>query len=241
MRLTFSHGQLRLVAVVAILCLIGLSGPLWGQARQAALTGIVKDTQGAVVPGADISVGNEATGVSVSTVSNDVGLYRFDILESGVYKIECSLPGFKTFEQAGLTLSRGQTARIDITLEVGEVTERVTVTGEAPLLRTESTEGVEEVVSNRQINYLPNLSRYWDSFVTLSALISSNKGGIYQPAWGHSYHRVGGEGWVGFYMNGSGAGVGNAGISPSQGFSQSLWRNSSWSSTASRRSTRAAT
>ena len=214
----FSKGNLRLVAVVAILCLIGFGGPLWGQARQAALTGIVKDTQGAVVPGADIAVSNEATGVSVSTVSNDVGLYRFDILEFGVYTIECSLPGFKTFEQAGVTLRRGQTARIDITLEVGEVTERVTVTGEAPLLRTESTEGVSETVTNRQVNYLPNLSRYWDSFVTLSALISTAKGGIYQPAWGHSYHRVGGEGWVGFYMNGSGAGVGNAGISPSQGF-----------------------
>ena len=207
--------------VVFVFCLCAVF--LWsantylaGQARTTEIRGSVKDAQGAVVPGADITALNEATGVSNSSVSNDVGLFRFTNLVSGPYTIRVALAGFKTYERTGYNVVGGMISTVYAVLEIGEVTERVTVTGEAPLLITESVEGLSDTLGQRELRLMPNIQRKWDFLINLSALTTRTR--LWD--WGHDYHTVAGnDTWApaGFYMNGVNQGLGNEGSTNTQG------------------------
>src|SRR6516225_6044080 len=109
-----------------------LSGQTFGE-----ITGEVRDSTGAVVTSAAVTVTNEATGASRKVVTNEVGVYTFPSLPPGVYDLKVIAQGFQVVNRPGIDLQVQQTARIDFTLSVGEVTETIQVTGGAPLLTTE--------------------------------------------------------------------------------------------------------
>ncbi len=206
----FSKGSVRLLAAVTILCVLGFSGQLAAQAKRPELTGVVRDAQGAVIPGAEVAVTNEATGVTRMTVTTDVGAFTMISLTGGIYRVEISLPGFKTHVREGFNVVAG-TNRLDAVLEIGEVTERVTVTGEAPLLRTESHAGMSKAIGRRELSYLPNLrNRTYDRLIRLSALVGRTG---WQANENHNYHFIAGNDYwsAGFYYNGTQAGLGNGG------------------------------
>src|SRR5262249_26818383 len=123
---------------LALLTLLGLATAIYAQVTSATLTGIVKDGTGAILPGVKVSVTNLETNIVREVYTNDTGNYRVPALNPGTYKIESELPGFKKSVLTGIVLQVNQQARLDVTLEVGQITESVTVESASPLIDTES-------------------------------------------------------------------------------------------------------
>jgi hypothetical protein len=107
-------------------------------ADRAVITGVVNDPSGAAVPDAQVTVTNEATGTKTAVGTNSAGNYATPPLILGTYTVRVEKQGFKLFERAGIALTGGQTFRQDATLQVGQVTETVEVTGGAELVNTEN-------------------------------------------------------------------------------------------------------
>src|SRR5688572_30177044 len=103
------------------------------QSFYGGVRGATRDATG-VVPGAALTLTNQATAVSLTTVTNDVGEYAFPNTPPGVYTLTATLSGYKTFERRGLIIGTQQILVVDVGLEVGEVAEQITVTGETPAL-----------------------------------------------------------------------------------------------------------
>jgi len=103
------------------------------QAINGTIEGIVKDTSGAVLPGVTVTVTNTDTGAERVLVTNVSGSFRAPLLPLGAYKIVFELSGFRTFERTGVTLSAGQTAVVNATMQVGALEETITVTGESSI------------------------------------------------------------------------------------------------------------
>ncbi|MEO5922327.1 MAG: TonB-dependent receptor [Bryobacteraceae bacterium] len=128
----------------------------FGQTVLATVTGTITDATGAVVANAPVSLLNLENGQSFTAASSNTGNFTVSQLPIGDYDLSVALGGFKTFTHAKFHLSAGQTMREEITLEVGQTTESVTVTAEASLLKTESSELVQNVTL-AQLNNLPIL------------------------------------------------------------------------------------
>ena len=106
-----------------------------GQSFQGGIRGAVRDANG-VIPGAEITLTNQDTNVARTTVSNEVGEYNFPNVAPGTYTLKAALTGFKTFERAGIRIGTQQFITLDLPLEVGNIQESITVTGDAPLIET---------------------------------------------------------------------------------------------------------
>src|ERR1700674_1858586 len=124
--------------VWSAICLVVVSSAAIAQSDRGTITGTVSDPAGAVIANAPIQAKNEGTGGLYQVVSTATGNYTLAELPAGNYEITATAPGFKKFIRQGLTIQVAQTLRIDIALEVGNATESVTVSAEAPLLKTES-------------------------------------------------------------------------------------------------------
>src|SRR2546428_9214702 len=120
-------------------CVLLLGASVAAQSELATLTGTVKDPSGAVIPRVEITVTNEATNISTVALTNEDGRYFVRSLRPGTYTVSASLPGFRKFVNSGVTLQVNQTARLDITLTVGEVSQEVLVSAEASLLESETS------------------------------------------------------------------------------------------------------
>lgn len=138
------------------------------QAPTAEITGIITDATGAALPGAQIEVTNEATGAQWTAVSNEAGNYVVPQLPPGIYSIEVKFPGFKVARRSGVRLTVGQVARLDFSLQLGELTESVEVVGTAPLLETE-TASLGQVVESKLIADLPLNGRNFLQLARLTA------------------------------------------------------------------------
>ncbi|MEX2262823.1 MAG: TonB-dependent receptor [Bryobacteraceae bacterium] len=150
-----------------VLCLFVVSLPLLAQVNKSNLTGIVRDSSGAAVPGVSIKLVNTGTGATRLEQSDSSGLYRFVLVDFGNYRIEAERDGFKRFVREGVRLQTGETISVDIALEVGQIAESVTVTAEASLLRTE-TGALGTSINTQVINELPLIGRNPYVFLTLS-------------------------------------------------------------------------
>lgn len=124
------------------------------QVANGSFTGQVIDQSGGVIPGATVTVTNEATNVSVSRKTNSEGLYTVPDLLAGFYTLKAEVKGFKTLINAHIELTVGYTQRVDFKLEVGAATETVIVEGQAPLVDTESGR-MSELITARQVESLP--------------------------------------------------------------------------------------
>ena len=134
--------------------------------QTAQVTGRISDASGAVVPGAQISVTNQANGFKRDTVTNDEGYYTIPLLQPGIYEVSVRKDGFKPVIQSGVTLQVEQVARLDFKLDPGAVTEAINVAADSPLLEKEnSTLGT--VVDNKRVTELPLLGRNPYSLVNL--------------------------------------------------------------------------
>ena len=153
-RRAFTGGVSRLLQV---LVLIALSGSVaWAQT--ATLTGVVTDSAGGVVPGATVTVTNNATKVSLDSVSNTSGQFSFPALPIATYTVTVSLQGFKTFVASDVRLLGGQVGNVNAVLEVGDLTEKVEVRAGSELVQTQSAT-VASTLSVEQLSELPLVSR----------------------------------------------------------------------------------
>src|SRR6516164_2651419 len=132
------------------------------------ITGTVRDNSGAVMSGADVQVIGRAGGVQRHTTTNDQGDYLAAALPGGTYDLTISAKGFKTFRGAGIVLRVAQKARVDATLEVGEVATEVTVQG--TLLNQVETQSSElaGTVTGKQITQLELNGRNYTQLVSLT-------------------------------------------------------------------------
>ena len=96
-------------------------------AQTSTVAGVVRDSAGGVIPGADVVIKHNATGVTTSAVSNSEGAFSFPGVQVGTYTVTVTLQGFKTFVSNDVVLTSGSPASINAVLEVGGVTETVTV------------------------------------------------------------------------------------------------------------------
>ena len=133
---------------------VGIAGALLGQADRGTLTGTVSDSQGRVIANARLELRNQQTSSVYETVTTATGNYSLVQLPAGTYDLTVQYTGFKKYAQPGLAIQVAQTTRLDIVLELGAVTETVTVTAEATLLKTESAEQSYNIATER-MNALP--------------------------------------------------------------------------------------
>ena len=153
-----------------ILLLMSLCAcPLAAAAQQetATITGIVKDQSGAIVPKATVTVTNTQTNISVKTEADDSGFYIIPSLRPGEYSVTVESPGFSKVVRSGVTLQIAQVARIDLTLQTGQLTESVEVVAATPLLDTQtSSRGL--VIDEKKIVELPLNGRDYNQLALLS-------------------------------------------------------------------------
>ena len=139
------------------MCLVAFACIAVAQTDRGSITGTISDATGAVVANAAIEAKNVATGQTYSATSTQTGNYTLPQLPAGSYEVLVDVQGFKKYTRQGLSLAPTQVMRIDVALEVGSSAETVTVTAEATLMKTESSE-VSSTVTGDRINNLPLLS-----------------------------------------------------------------------------------
>jgi len=164
MKTRYSTSQIfTLVLVVALTAIVAFA-----QVETARITGTITDSSGAVIPGAKITFTHVATNTSFTMESDAVGRYISPPLKLGEYQVTVEAAGFKREVRSGIVLQVNQIATLDISLELGAVTETVSVTANAPLLdTTRSTQG--QVIDNRRMVDLPLNGRDYIQLALLSA------------------------------------------------------------------------
>jgi len=131
-----------------------LSVPAYGQVSTALISGVVTDNSGAVVPAVNLTLTQAETQQQRSALSNDTGAYAFPALPVGTYSIEATKSGFAPFRRSGIQLTVGQSAEVAISLQLGDVNQAVTVTGDVSLVQaTEAT--LSRLVDEKQVEGLP--------------------------------------------------------------------------------------
>ncbi len=177
----------RVLTVVALLTL-ALSSVAFAQVDRATITGTVTDSGGAVIAGATVTITNLATNVAFRQPTTETGSYLLVNLIPGKYQVDVEQTGFKKVSQV-VTLEVGQRARVDATLEVGAVSETVTV-GETTQLLNSNDATLGTVIPQFQVSNLPLAIRNWDD---LLALVPGVQGDRYtEQGGGTSFGRTGG-------------------------------------------------
>jgi hypothetical protein len=159
---------MRLRRVAFLLILIPLLGVcISAQSPNGIINGLVIDPSGAVIPGAEIRVVNDATAVQYIGKTNGEGIYVVTNLPPGMYHLQVSKIGFKTLIKPDIILNVQDSLAINFTLPVGAASETVTVTGGAPLMNTESA-AVSTVVDRQFAENLPMNGRSFQTLIELT-------------------------------------------------------------------------
>ncbi len=149
-------GERVLLMMLAAVLIFAASGPSFGQAGidTGSITGTVKDASGALVPAANLTLTNTATGVSQKTISTHAGAYAFPLVPVGTYSLNVQAKGFETSVVNQIVVHLGTTVTEDVGLQVGKVSAEVTVTSAAPLLQAQDA-SLGTTISNEAIAELP--------------------------------------------------------------------------------------
>src|SRR5687768_5364965 len=160
------YHRYRLLLLAAVLFLVSVS--VNAQVTTGTLVGLVRDNSAAVIPGASVVATHEGTGVAREGMSDAIGKFVLAALPAGPYSVRIELSGFKTISQRGIQLGAGQTVRQTFTLEVGAISETVTVTGDAPLIQTAMSVQADSLGA-QEVTELPVNRRNLTNLIGLSA------------------------------------------------------------------------
>ncbi len=158
------------------LLLMFIAGGAFAQTSTSRITGAVTDASGAVVPGAKVTVKNEATGVSFTQMTTNAGVYSFPSLNPGVYTITAEVQGFKTITKTGNVLEINTPLTVDVALEIGQMTDVVTVAGGYERLQTTNAT-IGNVVEQKAIEALPLNGRNPLTLITLEPGVTQRSAG----------------------------------------------------------------
>src|SRR3954469_4058608 len=156
----------------ALIVVMSAAHPLaQSQAINGTIEGTITDQSGGTLPGVSVTVTNVDTGDTRVVVSNEAGVYRAPLLPLGRYQISAELQGFRKFEQQGLTLSAGQSAVINISLSVGNMSEAITGTNESPI-EEPGRINLGRTIDETEVRNLPLASRNPYNFAFLQANVT---------------------------------------------------------------------
>ncbi len=162
--------------VAAALLLFTVGGTARAQVTTGTILGTVRDPQGAAVPAATVTIRDQGKGTSQTVTTDAQGAYNAPFLIPGTYEVAVEIAGFKKYVQRGVVLQVNQRARVDVTLEVGGLTESTEVVALAPLTRTDSAE-MGEVIEERAVRELPLNGRNFATLVYLVPGVTAGQAG----------------------------------------------------------------
>ena len=153
--------------LVSVISLAVLTVTGFAQSGSSTISGNIKDATGAVIPGAKVKIVNQATGFAVDAISNDQGLYRAVSLVPGSYRVEVSMEGFDRLVRGPVVVDVGQVLALDLTLQIGQSNQTITVTEAAPLVESQSS-NVSQLVNQQMLIALPLPNRTASSLAALA-------------------------------------------------------------------------
>src|SRR5712691_6204618 len=157
----------RAVGVPLLLLFLAIVAPVHAQTPSGEISGTVVDSSGLPVPGVTVTLTNQATNVVRVVQTTDVGLYVICAIPPGMYALKAELAGFRTVERQGLGVQVGSASRIAFSMDVGNLSEALTVVAHSPLIQTENA-AISTVIENRAIVELPLNGR---NYLQLASLI----------------------------------------------------------------------
>ena len=164
----------RIVRLVTVWCLLFLPVAAWAQQAEGSITGVVRDTSGAVLPGVSVEAASPALIEKTRGVITDgQGLFRIVDLRPGVYTVTFTLSGFSTFKREGVELTTGFNATVNAEMKVGALEETVTVSGTAPVVDTQNIRQQSEF-SRETLAALPGTGRLPGLYTLIPAAVLSN-------------------------------------------------------------------
>ena len=158
-----------------IICAFVLWAPTWAQ-TVSQISGTVKDSSGAILPGVEIKVVQTDTGVNRATVTDETGSYTLPNLAVGPYRFEASLPGFSTYVQTGIVLRVNSNPVINVVLQIGQVSQTLEVQADVAMVETHST-GVGQVIDQQRVVELPLNGRVATELIFLSGAATAAPAG----------------------------------------------------------------
>ncbi len=150
----FARRALCAAVTAAALALLALPTPAHAQAVRGTLLGNIADTSGSAVPGATITVTDQGTNISSTTVTNQDRLFTFPNLKDAIYRVEAELTGFKKVVRENVRVDVNTTIRVDLTLEAGAITEVLTVSADPPPLQSDRAD-TGRIIQGEQIAAMP--------------------------------------------------------------------------------------
>jgi hypothetical protein len=155
------------VAGLFILAIVLTASAAVAQILYGSIVGVVKDPQGGTVPGATVTIVNKDTNLTRETVTDAQGAYTFNNVLAGSYDVKVALQGFRENVRSGVPVTIGEISRVEVTLEVGTVTETVTVASEAQLLQTDKAD-VSTELKSQELSSMPlNRFRNYQALINL--------------------------------------------------------------------------
>jgi len=152
----------------------------FAQTNTAEIVGTVQDTSGAVLPGATVIANHQASGLTVERVTGDQGEFLLPALPVGEHTLIGELPGFKHLVRQGIVLRVGQRASLDLVLELGEITESITVTCTVFIIQ-KSNAKINDIIENERVVDLPLNGRTFLQLALLSEGVVKPPGGKARP------------------------------------------------------------
>lgn len=146
---TLVEGMIRIIILI-----VSIAATLLAQSPQASISGVVSDPQGAVIPGVDVTATEVATGAKTATRTNQSGFYSLRPLPIGDYTVAASQQGFHNYLQRGINLTIGQAMELNITMQLGAVSETITVSARPSLLETRNADA-GQLVESQSIEDMP--------------------------------------------------------------------------------------
>src|SRR6266487_3615443 len=190
-------GLFRVLSVGLVLGFVLMPSPVAAQAVTGTILGTVRDSSGGALPGATVTLLNQDTGYTRTFTSDSSGEYTAPLMPTGNYTVTCEISGFKKQSLANVRLGVDQKVRADLKLDIGQMSEAVTIQAETPLIQTNSSE-LGATIANEQIEALPLNGR---NFVSLTRTIP----GVLRPVPGANIDGAGSLAWragSGFNANG---------------------------------------
>ncbi len=155
------------------LAVLSMGGVAHAQVATGTISGNIKDNTGGAVPGVTVTATNVGTQVSKTTTTDGEGHYALTLLPLGTYTLDITLTGFKNLSQTGVLLEVGRNARVDATIEPGNVQEVVSVEARAPLIETANT-ALSRTVGQNEVLNLPLVNRDLYSLLNITGGVTSN-------------------------------------------------------------------
>src|SRR5881296_419641 len=168
----FTRLTTTLIGIVGVIVLAG--GLVYGQNFSAAISGFVRDATGAVIPGTTVTAKHTETGLTRSVRSNEEGGYTMPSLPVGSYEVTAEKPGFRQQVRRGITLVVAQEAVVNLTLDIGDLVEKITVTEETPIVNT-TLSSVSGLINEQQIKEMPLNGRSFNDLLVLNTNVNDNR------------------------------------------------------------------